>query len=697
MPSQVLWMIDNETDAKSFERLCVDLLYRTGYREIVPVQPQDGGRDAEEHPRRGRGREGEATFFQFSSEQDWKAKIRRDAAKLKRAGFDFSTLVFVTTRNPPGIAVDALKKEFTRKYEWDLMIYGREWLRLQLEEVHPDLAKKYFGLEAPVWSSRLTARMHFNKPTDARLTAAWQAFNAELFDRAAVEFREFLHESPDAASDVWQALAWCLYRSYRYDEALASINRALGIETTTQAQSIQACILVEKGIRNSDKSSLLEGRKTLEQVIAASPHPDWPSYYDLGNVESALGNHPKAIELYRRALQVHPREPQVWKNLATAYHRIGDHEIEMQCLDEVLLIDPGKFEALVSKGTSLMIDFNQPEEACALLEKALMSGQEHAVRWPHIWYWVAEAHHRKGDSTQALKRVEEGLAHQPGHTAMKRLKSDLLFDLAGKDPAMVANARQYWRSRLLEEARDYTTRGRLARLEAANDNVDIAWSLIDECFVLVDSGGAVPLRGAGFDIEQCIVALRFLPQYRLFRKRCPVADYWRRDDPLYDLPFAPLGGEEAQVALSTYLAVPFGVGYGALENVGGDRHTPSVLRNHAETLRSLVARAITQTARRFAPLIPPRKSGPTAVTGAVANILLFLGRIALRDFARQRGWIWSQFRISSKVVDATLQGFDESRIQADVASDTVMALDEESQFLSGSGPPSEGKAGPRAE
>src|SRR5262245_61787123 len=82
MKSQVLWAIDNEIESQAFERLCTDLLYRGGFKEIVPVEPQDGGRDAEEHPRRGRGREGEAAFFQFSTEKNWKKKLRGDAKTL---------------------------------------------------------------------------------------------------------------------------------------------------------------------------------------------------------------------------------------------------------------------------------------------------------------------------------------------------------------------------------------------------------------------------------------------------------------------------------------------------------------------------------------------------------------------------------------------------------------------------------------
>lgn len=49
--NQVLWTLDRETECDTFERLCVDLLYRTGYSDITPV--------ARVHPR------GHIHSFQF--------------------------------------------------------------------------------------------------------------------------------------------------------------------------------------------------------------------------------------------------------------------------------------------------------------------------------------------------------------------------------------------------------------------------------------------------------------------------------------------------------------------------------------------------------------------------------------------------------------------------------------------------------
>ena len=116
----------------------------------------------------------------------------------------------------------------------------------------------------------------------------------------------------------------------------------------------------------------------------------------------------------------------VWKNLASAYHLAGNHEREMECLDRALSLDPLKPEALASKGVSLMLDFDRFDDAALLLEKAISVDERWGARWPHIWYWLAEAYRRAGHLLDAMQRVDEGLRHQPGHRGLRRQKSDLL-------------------------------------------------------------------------------------------------------------------------------------------------------------------------------------------------------------------------------------------------------------------------------
>ena len=680
MFNKVLWTLDNEIHGETFERLCTDLLYRSGYKDIVPIEPQDGGRDAEEFPRAGRGRANEPAFFQFSLERGWKSKLRRDARKLYKGGHKFTTFVFVTTQTARGVDIDALRKEFRQKYEWELVVYAREWLRLQLEEAHPDLAKKYLDVDLSNASVHLSALLSLKKPPDERLSTAWNAFDAGSYARAEVEFKDYLDEQPESAQ-TWQILAWCQYQTHHYDEALASINLAIRLEEDAQALSIRACILTEKGIRDRDRVPVLEARGLFESLLASTDNPAWTLCYNLGNVLSALGEHKEAISRYEQALRLERHEPMIWKNLGSAYHLVGDHESEMKCFDRVLELDPMKPEALVSKGVSLLIDFGESEEAVALLEQALKSNYNWAVQWPFVWYWLGIACLQDGRAKRGLKWVDEGLAHQPGQMALRRLKSDILMKVLPEDSGSIEDARKFWRDSLIKDPLDFNTRTRLIQLEVEYGDVATAWDLLEESFILMGIGPIVSLRAAGFKVEECITALRFLPQYRYFREQYPASDYWQQEDPLYDLPFPPPVSDQIQAALTTYLSVPFGIGFHTLAETES-RESKKALKELFDVTRPRVEQALVEAARYLAGFIPAKSEGAKATSGRLTEVLLFLGLISLREFGRQRGWIAGQFQVSSEALDNALIGYDEAQIEVNVIGNTLIALNEEIGFVS---------------
>ena len=103
MYNRVLWTLDNETTGFDFERLCVDLLGREGYQDIVPVGGvHDRGRDAELRQWTGIKSTGGVTFFQFSLEDTWERKLSRELKKVRANGHDIDFYVFVTSRPVTG-------------------------------------------------------------------------------------------------------------------------------------------------------------------------------------------------------------------------------------------------------------------------------------------------------------------------------------------------------------------------------------------------------------------------------------------------------------------------------------------------------------------------------------------------------------------------------------------------------------------
>jgi tetratricopeptide (TPR) repeat protein len=308
----------------------------------------------------------------------------------------------------------------------------------------------------------------------------------------------------------------------------------LKLKNGSHSISIRACILVEKGISEKNRESVCQGLQVFEHLLATISVRPWHIFYNLGNALSALGRHQEAIALYKQALDLEQNTPDIWKNLASSYHLAGDHGLEMECFGKALELDPLKPEALVSKAVSLMIDFRKPEEALPLLETALRCGLDLPVRWPQIWYWLATAYLRNGRLQDCLKSADNGLAHRPGDLALRKLKSDVFVKLV-QNGGFSGVARSFWKAELFREPKNYQTRCRLVRLEAERGDVSTAWDLLDECFALVELTPSASLQTSKCQISECITALRFLPQYAMFRSSFPVSDYWDHENPLYDL------------------------------------------------------------------------------------------------------------------------------------------------------------------
>jgi tetratricopeptide (TPR) repeat protein len=677
--NKTLWAIDNELDEAKFERLCVDLLRRHGFLDITPIEPQDGGRDAEELPRKGRSREGHPAFFQFSKEEDWKRKLRRDAKKLISRKSEFDTFVFVTSRKVRGVDVDALRTEFRETFGWVLIVFGREWLRLQLEEVHPDLAVRYLGTD--VLSSPLSpaATVLFAEPGDLELKEINRLIEADQADAAVLQLKRILERNSERA-DALQLLAWAYYKLHRYEEALAEINRTLKREDKAEYRSIRACILAERGIRDDDRSFLLEARRIFEELLTSHPVHTWHIFYNLGNVLGALGEYNAAIERYQTAVELNERQPSVWKNLASAYHKVGNHDEEMRCFDRALELDPKQPEALISKANSLILDFQKSEEAIPLLELALTLHSDTLARWPYVCYWLALAHGRLDHLEKALDYIEQGLAHRPGDIATKRLKSHLLRKLSRRDPSFRARLQEFWKQELDDEPLNFEARRELVRAALSSGDETAAWRLIDESFGVLDIADTCSLRPSTFAPEACMRALGYLPYYARFRSLQPLSEYWDVTEPVYDLPYDPPPGHLIEGALRTYFAVPFGNGWRFLSSAK-DRNDPATLVAFFDIVRDGIRTAASQATRYLAQVVPDKENGVEALAGKTTELMMFMALVALREFGKHRGYIMGYFDVPPASSGEAMCSYDEERLHSDVLIGSFTVLNEELAIL----------------
>ena len=142
-----LYALDTITDAWQFEKLCSDLLFREGFKNLKPHGGMhDRGIDALIHVHESNSR----IICQYSTQKTFEAKIKGTLQKLKENGEQCDELHYVTNREVPYSTARDLISFASAQYGTKLEIYDREWMRVRLDNDSSDLRKKYLGLAGEI-------------------------------------------------------------------------------------------------------------------------------------------------------------------------------------------------------------------------------------------------------------------------------------------------------------------------------------------------------------------------------------------------------------------------------------------------------------------------------------------------------------------------------------------------------------------
>ena len=142
-----LYALDTITDPRLFEKLCNDLLFREGFKNLKPHGGMhDRGIDALIHIHESNSR----IICQYSTQRTFDSKIKDTLKKLKQNGEECDELHYVTNREVPYSTARDLIKFANTQYETQLEIYDREWMRVRLDNDSSDLRKKYLGIAGEI-------------------------------------------------------------------------------------------------------------------------------------------------------------------------------------------------------------------------------------------------------------------------------------------------------------------------------------------------------------------------------------------------------------------------------------------------------------------------------------------------------------------------------------------------------------------
>ncbi|HYH05715.1 MAG TPA: tetratricopeptide repeat protein [Thermoanaerobaculia bacterium] len=626
MLNKVLWTLDNETDGTAFERLCTDLLSRTGYADILPVGgKKDRGRDAETDRRQVPivlAPSGERTFFQFSLADRWEQKLKDELAKVKRNKHDIDAFLFVTTASVTGTTRDRLSKWVKEQYGWRLEIRDREWLRLQLEEAHPDLAERHLGVPQ---AHHKTPAPSLELPPLISKSVAAELFNAGKYGPAAVALSEWLTGHPEDAA-AWRALAACHYQQHHYADALAAIHEALRLQPRDiHTMRTHACILVEKGIREHARASILLGRDIFEDIARSSQ--TWSDAYNLGNALIELDDVAGARAAYLEAVSRDAEHAEVWKNLGSANERLGDQEEALRCYEHALSLKPDLPEALFAKAT-LLIRRDEPGAGAATIERIFATDATARTHWDAAWWWLAEAYRRNEQPLDALRVLGRALAQFPSNERLLDMKAHLLTEHWSLHPDLQREAEKFFAFRAELAPDDFRPIESLGRIYLATGRADAAWRLIED--YLGDPDAIVALRALGDLDADRIKALRFARRYSRFREQKPLDTYVTG---LRDNGLSLTDSQTAQLYW-TFLD-PFADGLMEAESISTRDESAYVAlaEHHAPRIRAALARWCEGVSVELLP--PPQESQIEVLTVLIA----VCPEIALRECSSQTGFV----------------------------------------------------------
>lgn len=476
---QILWALDHSISPHEFERLCVDLLGREGYRQIVPVGgTNDRGQDAELRYYVGAADRQVAVAFQFSLEKRWEPKLRKDAAKIANHNSDIVTMVFVTTQMVTGAKRDSLRTAIREQFGWNLTIFSREWLRARLSELHHDLAAKYLGISLP--------------PTPGY---AATAFELSIIDDAA-EQEIFQHTSPELLRAMfaartekephdprhWYQLARLEYALRNYDAAIRAVTGALRLGSADELlvlniELFHAGVLAEKGIAERSRPLLVRARDILLKNLPGRKRA--VDHYNLGNILGALGERAEAKKQYAYCLALEPQSAKAWKNFGSLFAAEGDHDVALEAFDQALSYQPDLVEAHLCKATTHLIFRNEPEEAIRCFETALSLVTSIHEKWPYVGYWFSRALCEVGRDEEALKQIESELAVRPDDVFLLDQKVVVLRQLRKRDVRYEDQAMEFLKFRVDALPFDFLGLGEIVDILQGRGQPDAAWPLID--------------------------------------------------------------------------------------------------------------------------------------------------------------------------------------------------------------------------
>ena len=143
-----------------------------------------------------------------------------------------------------------------------------------------------------------------------------------------------------------------------------SDNAAVPGQSQVQAPQAQA---PQSPAADPGQLSMIAG---LEEETRANP-TNVKAWVELGNSYFDAGQNEKAIQAYRKSLELDPNNANVWTDMGVMYRRSGNPQEAINAFDRAMQVDPKHEVSRMNKGIVLLHDMNDLDGAIKAWEDLL--------------------------------------------------------------------------------------------------------------------------------------------------------------------------------------------------------------------------------------------------------------------------------------------------------------------------------------
>lgn len=236
---------------------------------------------------------------------------------------------------------------------------------------------------------------------------AWELYKNGNYKKALPLFYDILEKDPKNGM-LLELLSLCEYKLFNYQSALILINQALEISNNKSYLSNKAAILTEQGYINKDNLKINEAILIYKKLITENFTSE-TIYYNLGSALGKIGEFKNSIYYLNLASELNPNRPDIWNNLGNSYMNLENHNLEIECYNKALKINPNQAETLFSKGSTLFKYFKNTTESLDLMLKSAAITDRYKYDNPNFFFWLAQVYISRNQIKEAKSWNSEGL------------------------------------------------------------------------------------------------------------------------------------------------------------------------------------------------------------------------------------------------------------------------------------------------